>query len=376
MRLLAKTFEGLEKVLASEIKQNGGHHIECLTRAVLFEGDMEVLYKCNALCRTALRILEIKKETRVHDEDHLYKVIYRIPWEGLMELTDTFAVDCTTSGEVFTHSQYAGFKVKDAIVDRFRDLTGKRPSVNIATPTYRINVHIREKTMTLSLDASGESLHKRGYRVTTVDAPLNEVMAAGLVLLSEWDGKTDFLDPMCGGGTIATEAALFAHNIPPQPKDRIYGFKKWKNFNAELWKEIENKYYDKPANNNVKIIASDKSLRASKVTQQNIDYAGLTGKIIAEKADFFRHNREGSYHIIMNPPYDERLKVDNINKFYTDIGDKLKQDYHGSTAWIFSGNVEALKSVGLKPNKKLWLMNGPIESRFYKYTLYKGYGDE
>lgn len=368
--------QGLEEVLAQEIKEIGGKNIEVLTRAVSYEGDTALLYKSNLLLRTALRILVIKKEFLAHDEDHLYKFMMKIPWEGLMEVTDTFAIDCTTSGEVFTHSKYAGLRVKDAIADRFRKLKDRRPSVNILTPTYRINVHIRDKTATLSLDASGSSLHMRGYRITTVDAPLNEVMAAGLIMLSGWDKKSDFLDPMCGGGTIPCEAAMIAYDIAPQSPDREFGFKKWGNFDQKLYDEIVAEYCSSKPPKTINIIAADKSLRAVKVTQQNINEAGLQDYITVEKNDFFRNPIEGSFTIMMNPPYDERLKVDNIDKFYKEIGDMLKQHYSDSTAWLFSGNIDALKKVGLKPNKKIVLQNAAIESRFYKYELYDGYGDE
>lgn len=377
MQILAKTLQGLEEVLAEEIKSIGGQNIQILTRAVSYEGNKELLYKSNILLRTALRILEVKKEFTVHDEDHLYRVMFKIPWEGLMDVSDTFLIDCTTSGEIFTHSKYAGLRVKDAIADRFRKQFGKRPSVNILTPTYRINVHIRDKTATLSLDSSGESLHMRGYRVTSVDAPVNEVMAAGLVLLSGWDGQTDFLDPMCGGGTIPTEAAFIAYDIPPQKKDRAYGFKKWKNFNKPLFEDIIASCYDgMPDEPKINIIAADKSLRAVKVTEQNLREAGIHHLVKVIKQDFFRNPHDGVFTLLMNPPYDERLKVDNIDKFYKQIGDTLKQHYSGSTAYIYSGNIEALKNVGLRPEQKIVLKNAGIDSRMYKFSLYEGYGDE
>lgn len=372
MKLLAKTFQGLEDVLAEEIKRIGGKNVQPVTRAVLYEGDKEVLYKSNLLLRTALRILIQEKEFVVKDTDHLYKIITKMPWENRMTLEDTFAIDCITSGEVFTHSQYAGLRVKDGIVDRFNRKFDRRPNVNIMTPTYRYNVHIRDTKATFSLDSTGDSLHKRGYRVTTVDAPLNEVMAAGIILLSGWDGNTDFLDPMCGGATYSCEAAMIAYGIPPQRKDREFGFMKWKDFDKELWNRIIEDAYPEDISPKIKIIASDKNMRAWKVSQQNIDHAGLSELISVERKDFFKKPHAGNYTIFLNPPYDERLKVNDINKFYSQIGDTLKTFYPDSEAWVFSGNIEAIKSVGLKTSKKYTLKNAALDSRLFKFDLYSG----
>lgn len=377
MELLAKTFEGLEQILADEIEAIGGTNIRKVTRAVLYEGDDTVLYKSNMLLRTALRVLVIKKEFKIRNQGDLYNTLSRVPWEGLMELHETFAVDCVCFSKIFTHSKYPALLAKDAIVDRFRKLTGKRPNVNPVNPHFIINIHIREDIVTLSLDSTGESLHKRGYRIAAVDAPLNEVMAAGLVLLSGWKGETPLLDPMCGSGTIVCEAARIAYDIPPQSKDRTYGFMKWKSYKKEIYEDILNTYYtDLPENKHVEIIGSDKSLRAMKISQQNTLEAGLDHLITIEKRDFFKNIHEGKFTIITNPPYDERLKITDVNKFYKNIGDVFKTYYSGSTAFVFSGNIDALKCVGLKPNRKIPLKNGSIDSRMYRYDLYAGYGDE
>lgn len=371
MKLLAKTFEGLEEVLAAEIEALGGTNIKKLTRAVTFEGDKKLMYTANHMLRTAIKILEVRKEFYTYDEDDLYRKMYKFPWDQIISLKDTFAVDATTSGEVFTHSKYTALKTKDAIVDKIRSIKGARPNVNVATPAHRINVHIRDTTATVSFDTTGDSLHMRGYRITAVDAPLNEALAAGLVLLSGWDKKSTLIDPMCGSGTILIEADRIARNIPPQLVNRTYCFKKWKDFDEELWTEVvqeqQKKVIEGPP-----ILGFDKNLRAVKVSQQNIDEARCTDSISVEKRDFFRGEGHENVTVITNPPYDMRLREHDIEKYYKSIGDKLKQEYTNSEAWIFSGNVEALKSVGLKPSRRIHLMNGGIEAKFYKFELYEG----
>ncbi len=369
MKILAKTLKGLEDVLAKEIEELGGKDIKVLNRAVLYQGDRECLYKCNIMLRTALRILIPKKEFTAKTEDHLYNTIKNIPWENIMGIKDTFAIDATTSGEHFTHSKYVALKSKDAIADRFVELYGKRPSVNIYTPTYRINIHIRENKVTLSLDSSGESLHMRGYRMNTVDAPLNEVLAAGLILLSGWDRESPLHDPMCGSGTILIEAARYALNHPTQMKERPFGFKKWKSYDAKLYnkifEEIENNVLEKT----ISVSGSDKSLRCVKVTQQNIVHAGLTEYLSVLKKDFFKTYSPKNTTVITNPPYDERLKEKNINRMYQNIGKKLKNDYRGANAWVFSGNLEALEYIDLGIDKEHDLMNGGLPAKFVNYYM-------
>lgn len=373
MKLLAKTFEGLEEVLAKEIEEIGGKNIKILTRAVAYEGDERIMYASNYMLRTALRILEIKKEFNVKDADDLYYKMLRLPWDQLIGVKDTFAVDATTSGEDFTHSKFTALKVKDAIVDKIRNVKGDRPSVNTLTPTYRVNIHIRGTRATLSMDTSGESLHLRGYRITAVDAPLNEVMAAGLIQLSGWAPSQKLIDPMCGSGTILIEAAQMALNIPPQRAERAFCFKKWRKFNSQLWEEVVNHYNSKTNRSYpISITGYDKNLRALKVTEQNIESAGLSDKISVAKQEFFKSDGTNGVTVMTNPPYDLRLKEDDIVKFYKNIGDKLKHDYTDCDAWVFSGNIDALKALGLRPSKKYNLMNGGIEAKFYKYEIYEG----
>ena len=369
MKILAKTLEGLEQVLAEEIKALGGTEIKILKRAVQYVGDRTLLYKSNIMLRTALRIIVVKKEFVALNEQQLYRQMFDIPWESIMNLDDTFAIDSTSNSEVFTHSKYVALKSKDAIADRFTSKFGKRPSVNVHTPTYRLNIHIRGTKVTLSLDSSGESLHMRGYRMNTVDAPLNEVLAAGLILLSGWKGDTPFYDPMCGSGTFLIEAARIALNQPPQNKNRPFGFTKWKSFDRGLynriWDDLENNIVAKE----LSISGSDKSLRCVKVTQQNLLEAKLDNKISVLKKDFFKLYPEKGITVIMNPPYDERLKETDINKFYKNIGLKLKKDFIKTNAWVFSGNLEALEYISLGISKEFNLMNGGLPAKFINYHM-------
>jgi len=327
LRLLVKTFEGLEAVLAQEVEALGGTNIQKLTRAVTFDGTEEIMYACNYMLRTGLRVLEVKKEFEAHDADDLYYKMYRLPWDQLIGVNDTFAVDAVVSGEHFTHSKFTALKTKDAIVDKVRKVKGDRPNVNVFTPTYRINIHVRHKS------------------------PL--------------------LDPMCGSGTILIEAERIARRIPPQLADRNFGFKRWKKFDAELWEDVVSKYNDQIIDDCPPIIGGDKNLRAVKVTEQNLESAETTS-VQVQKADFFKSHSDSPLTLITNPPYDNRLKEADIEKYYKSIGDHLKQSYVDSVAWIFSGNIEALKSVGLRPSQKYHLMNGGLEAKLFKYELYAG----
>ncbi len=367
MKLLAKTLEGLEDVLAKEIADVGGTEIKILKRAVQYEGDRECLYRSNIMLRTALRILVVKKTFNVRDDDHLYEQIKSIPWEGIMTLNDTFAIDATSSGEVFTHSKYIALKSKDAIADRFVEKFGKRPNVNVLEPTYRITIHIRDTRATLSLDSSAESLHMRGYRANTVDAPMNEALAAGILLLSRWSGDTPFMDPMCGSGTILIEAARLALNHPTQKKDRYFGFKRWKSYDKDLYEEIYQDQLNKRIDKKLEIYGQDKSLRSVKVTQQNLVEAGLDDIISVIKKDFFKTYPPKGVTVMLNPPYDTRLKEDDINKFYRNMGDKFHKDFIKADPWIFSGNLEALEEVDLGINNVFNLMNGGMPAKLVNY---------
>ncbi len=367
MKMLAKTMKGLEGVLSEEIAFLGGKNIKNLTRAVSFEGDRELMYKANIHLRTALRILLPKKEFIAKNEHQLYDVIFNIPWESIMTLRDTFSIDTTVNSEIFTHSKYVALKSKDAIVDRFYKKFGKRPNVNILNPTYRIEIHVRGDKFTLSLDSSGDSLHKRGYRINTVEAPLNEVMAAGIILLSDWRRDTPLIDPMCGSGTILIEAARIAKNIPPQQKSRDFGFKKWRSFDEKLYDKVWEEAMDLVVDRPVDISGGDKSLRSVKVTCQNLEEAGLSAEVTVEKKDFFKSEGREGVTLMTNPPYDIRLKQEDIGTFYHKIGNHSKNYYKDSILWVFSGNPDALVHIDLQEFRSFDLLNGKIDSKLIGY---------
>lgn len=375
MKLLVKTLAGLEPVLAKELKELGAEAIEPLNRAVAFEGDQRVLYRANFELRTAIRVLLPIASFDVEDEDDLYRQIRKMDWSQYMKVDDTLAVDAVTSSKKFRHSKYIALKTKDAIVDQFRQKTGRRPNVNLLSPTLRINVHVWREQCTVSLDSSGDSLHKRGYRIDKVAAPINEVLAAGMVLLSGWKRDCSFIDPMCGSGTIPIEAALYAYNIPPQLyRRKAFGFTKWQDFNRTLWQEILEAAKSRIRQDfEHEIVGFDRDFRAVSICRQNIAASHLEGKVQVKRQLFERLDPPfDNGWIIMNPPYDERLSNKDIEAFYQMIGDRLKQHFAGYTAWIISSNKEAVKNVGLRASKRMTLFNGALECKFLKYEMYAG----
>ena len=373
MEIIAKTFQGLEEVLAEEIKNLGGTNVEILNRAVKYQGDTALLYKSNYLLRTALRVITPIRYDKVLNENQLYKSVYNFPWEEIFSLKESFSINPVVNSTIFRHSQYAALKAKDAIADRFRDKFDKRPNVNPVNAHIQIDLHIRENQMTIFLDSSGFSLHMRGYRMYPVEAPLNEVMAAGLILLSGWDKKTNFIDPMCGSGTLLIEAARMALNRPAHRADAPFSFKNWSNFDKLLWDSILQEAEEKSLQTApIQIIGSDKSLQALRAAETNVVEAGLAHFIKLEKRDLFAYKEVPTGLWMTNPPYDERLKLEDDIAFYKQIGDWMKHNIAGSEMWVFSGNIEALKSVGLRPSKKIKLMNGPIEAGFHKFEIYEG----
>ncbi len=373
VNFLAKTLEGLEDILIQELVDLGAKDLLKLKRAVLYSGDIEIMYRSNLQLRTAVRVLWVIKEFDIKNENDLYDEIKSYPWENYISTDDTLAVDSVVNSDKFRHANFISLKTKDAIVDRFREKTGERPSVDVKNPTLRINIHIRENTVTLSLDSSGYSLHMRGYRVAQTEAPLNEVLAAGMIALSGWDKKTTFIDPMCGSGTLLCEAALMALNRPPHKRDRSFGFKKWKNFDSKLWDKICDEAYSKETPiDNGKIKGFDISPRAVEISKSNIIQAGLDHIISIENEDFFFQENLSDVFIVTNPPYDERIKEDDVVAFYKNIGDKLKMSAAGSTAWILSGHLEAIKNLGLRPSRKIGLLNGTIPSIFHRFDMYSG----
>ena len=373
-KMLAKTLYGMEELLATELRQLGASAIETGTRNVSFEGDTGFMYKANLCCRTAIKILKPITAFNVFNEDDLYRKIYDIEWEDYMDENGSLAIDATVFSKQFTHSQFVSFKTKDAIVDRFRDRTGSRPDVDLDHPSLRINIHIDRNICTVSLDSSGVSLHKRGYKTETTLAPINEVLAAGMIMLSGWTGQCDFMDPMCGSGTILAEAAMIACNIPPNLNRDEFGFETWPDFDPDLYELIENAALKKIKDFHFKIYGFDIDAVAVKKAKQNIKNANLQDFVEISKKDFFESEKENNkqLHLLFNPPYDERLSVSDISEFYGNIGNTLKRGYPGSKAWMISSNMEALKNVGLRPSKKIKLYNGKLESRLVCYELYEG----
>jgi putative N6-adenine-specific DNA methylase len=370
---LAKTFYGFEPLLEKELRKIGAKNIKSINRAVSFEGDLGFLYKANLSLRTALRILMPIGRFPVKNQTDLYRAIDRIDWSKWFSAEQSFIIDVTLYSDHFNHSLFVAQKAKDAIVDQFSKREGKRPSVTTENPDIRIQLHLQGDQLTISLDSSGNSLHQRGYRIETNIAPINEVLAAGMLLHSGWEGKTYFYDPMCGSGTLAIEAAMIACNIPPSLNRTSFSFMNWKNFDTELFEVIRNSCLSKVREFRGHIYASDKAPSAVRKAQENIENAGLDEYISVVRSDFFFADRpsEVPLHIVFNPPYGERLPID-ADVFYGKIGDTLKKEYQGCEAWFITANIEALKSVGLRPSRKIKMFNGKLESRLVNYELYEG----
>ncbi|MEH0156765.1 THUMP domain-containing protein [Limibacter armeniacum] len=372
--LTAKTFFGLEDLLVEELKEIGAKDIKKGNRVVTFKGNDEVLYRANLWLRTALKILKPIAKFKAKDEEELYSQIKRIGWSKYMDNDGTLAIDTTVRSDVFTHSKYVALKAKDAIVDQFRGRTGVRPSVDVENPDLRLHIHMMGIDCILSLDSSGESLHRRGYRKLQKEAPLNEILAAGLIKMAGWHGQSNFVDPMCGSGTLPIEAAMIAMNIAPGMK-RTFGFQKWKDYDVELWTRLLGEAFMKRKPFSHKIYASDISEDAIYVAEQNTRRAGVMDKVVYDESSIWNCKRpEGNGTMIINPPYGERIG-DNVEDLYEQVGDKLKKDFDGFDAWIISSNREALKHVGLRPAKKLTVFNGGMECRYQHYEMYKGSKD-
>ena len=372
-KMVAKTLFGFEELLAKELTQLGAMHVKQGVRNVSFEGDKGFMYKANLGVRTAIKILKPIKTFRVNNQNDLYSHVYKMDWSQYMKSSGTLAVSATVNSTVFTHSQYTALKVKDAIVDKFRDETGERPNIDLRFPDLKINVHLDGSACTISLDTSGESLHKRGYKTATNIAPINEVLAAGLIMLSGWDGQTDFIDPMCGSGTILAEAAMIACNIPPNLMRKEFAFERWNDWDVDLFEKIEESLLKKTRDFHYKMIGYDKSPSAVAKAKDNLINAHLDEFVTIKHEDFFKTQRAGEekLHMVFNPPYGERLDI-QMESFYKDIGDTLKQSYPNTNAWFITSNLEAIKHVGLRPSRKIKLMNAKLESRFVKYEMYAG----
>lgn len=372
-KMIAKTFFGFEEILARELQVLGAQEVEQGVRMVSFKGDKGFMYKANLSLRTALKILKPIYHFRAFNEQSLYKGIQGIDWSKYLNVTQSFVVDVTLHSDNFNHSQFVGLKVKDAIVDQFRDRYGKRPSIDKDFPDLRINIHIHNDQCSVALDTSGNSLHQRGYKTATNIAPINEVLAAGMLLLSGWDGQGDFLDPMCGSGTLLAEAAMIACNIPANINRKEFAFEKWNDWDNDLFDMIVESLMKKTREFHYTIKGYDKAPSAVMKAKDNMRNANLDDYVTIRQEDFFRTEKEtrGPLHMVFNPPYGERLDIDMEN-FYQDIGDTLKKSYPGTHAWFITANLEALKFVGLKPSRKIKLFNGKLETRFVKYEMYEG----
>ena len=387
--MTAKTFKGLEEVLAQELTELGANDVLIERRAVSFMGDKALLYRANFCLRTAIRILveisrprhlEISKKTK--PEDVLYEAIKAIDWSKYMTADTTFAIDATVYSETYRNSRFVTYRVKDAIADYWQEKAGKRPNVKVSDPDLLINVHIANETVTVSLDSSGESLHKRGYRVATTEAPINEVLAAGMLLMAGWKGGSDFYDPMCGSGTFPIEAALIARNIAPGVFRKSFAFEKWPDFDAELWSDIYNDDSREREFNHT-IYGSDASFYAIQQATKNVKSAGVAKdvelrQIRMEELKPLTPNPLTSNPLVMiNPPYGERLASNkDMEDLYGKIGTALKHQFTGATAWLISSNDAAMKCIGLKPSKKMRLLNGELDCQFNKYDLFAGKRNE
>lgn len=372
LQITVKTLEGLEEVLAQEIKEIGGVNIVIGKRVVYFDGDMAMVYRANYRLRTALRVFRQIESFRFTDADDFYIKCIKVKWETFMNLNQTFAVQSTVfHSELFKNSMFASLKVKDGIVDRFRQRTGNRPDIDTKTPDIIFHVHINNNQCTLSIDSSGESLHKRGYRQVQGDAPLSEVLAAGMILISGWDGSSDFIDPMCGSGTLPIEAALIARNIPPGKYRKDFAFMAWKDYNEELFEKIKEEVELRDFNG--KIFASD-IMKVNLIgAQTNARSARVFNLIQFQSSDFAKLEIEHvNGTMITNPPYGERLNSNELENLYQMIGEKLKHQFTGNKAWIISSTPTLINSIGLKPSKKHKLLNGALVCSYQQYDLFSG----
>jgi len=370
--LIAKTFMGLEPVLAKELTQMGANNVQIGRRMVSFTGNKETMYRANFQLHTAIRILKPIKHFKATSADDVYEEVKKIDWNDYLDLEKTFAVDSVVFSEEFRHSKFVAYKVKDAIVDQFRERMGKRPNISVSNPDIRLNIHIAEDQATLSLDSSGESLHRRGYRQESVEAPLNEVLAAGMILMTGWQGETDFIDPMCGSGTLLIEAALIAHNMASGLFRKEYAFEKWPDFDSELFDEIYNDDSQEREFNH-HIYGYDVDVKAANTARLNVRAAGLMKDITVQVADFkdFTQPAEKSI-IVTNPPYGERISTPNLLETYKMIGERLKHQFLDNDAWILSYREECFEQIGLRPSIKIPVYNGSLECEFRKYQIFDG----
>ena len=370
--MIAKTFMGLEEILAKELTDLGAQDVQQGCRMVNFKGDKELMYRANFACRTAIRILKPIKHFKAHNADQVYDAIKEVDWSEYIHDGMTFTVDSIVYSESFSNSRFITYKVKDAIVDQFREKTGKRPGISVATPDIRLNIHISGDDATLSLDSSGESLHHRGYRQEQVEAPLNEVLAAGMIMMTGWKGDTDFIDPMCGSGTLPIEAALIALNIAPGVFRKSFAFEKWDDFDQDLFDEIYNDD-SKEREFTHHVYGYDIDFKAVNMATNNVKAAGLSQHITIQQQDFKDMNTAPTPCLVVtNPPYGERISTPNLLETYKMIGNRFKNVFKGSEAWVLSYKEECFHAIGLKPSMKVALYNGSLECEFRKYMMFDG----
>lgn len=372
LQIQIKTFFGLEPVLAEEIKKLGGKNVEIKNRAVNCEGDLGFLYKINYSARTALKIIIPIMTFKAWDEHRFYEKVFDYPWEELMDIDQTFAIDATVYSERFKHSQFMSLKMKDAIVDYFKSKYNRRPDVDAKNPQIKFHLHIDRELVTISMDSSGDALYKRGYRKDHGEAPINEVLASGMLQLAGWDGKGNFLDPMCGSGTLLIEAAMIAMDLPAQIFRKEFAFQNWKNYDAALFTEIKEARVNRLKEFTGKIVGYDIENQMVEASRINIESAELEDVITVVRKDFFESKKD-MYPLLMvfNPPYNERLEIEDED-FYQKIGDTFKHQYPNTLAWFISADLDALKKVGLRPSRKIKLYNGKLECRFLQYEMYEG----
>ena len=373
--LIAKTFQGLEPLLAQELTELGASDIQIGRRMVSFTGDKEMLYRANFCLRTAIRVLKPIKQFKAKSAEDVYAAVKTIDWSEYLSADKTFAVDSVVFSPEFHHSKFVAYKVKDAIADQFRERTGTRPNVSVSNPDIQLHIHVSDYDATLALDSSGESLHRRGYRKETVAAPLNEVLAAGIIMMTGWKGETDFLDPFCGSGTLCIEAALIARGIAPGVFRKNYAFEKWPDFDADLFERI----YNDDSNErdfNHHIYGRDIDLITVGIARRNVKAAGLAKDITIDEGDFTRvpliQGSQPMPIIVTNPPYGERISSPDLLGLYKTIGQKLKHEFSGGEAWVLSYREECFEQIGLKPSLKTPLYNGSLECELRKYVMFDG----
>jgi len=370
--MIAKTLYGLEDTLAGELIELGANNVQIGRRMVSFEGNKELLYKANFHCRTALRILKPFAYFKAQNPDEIYEQVKKLNWTELLPEKKTFAIDTVVYSETFTHSKFVAYRTKDAIVDYFAEQEKPRPSVRINNPDLQLHLHISHNECSLSFDSSGESLHKRGYRVENGDAPLNEVLAAGMIMKTGWKGESNFVDPMCGSGTLLIEAALIALNIAPGVFRNQFAFEKWDDFDTELFEHVSSDdSCEKPFK--YKCYGSDISIDAITAATKNVKSAGLSQYIELKIKPLQKITESpGKGILITNPPYGERLNPRDLMGIYAMIGERLKHVFAGYDAWIISASEEGLENIGLKPASKIKLINGALDCEYRQYKLFSG----